>query len=105
MMKNKTSLTLGEVRDAYGEILGAYNELFPVHPASRTEGEDITGKFGKGEESLIDAASAKMREMGPKLKEAADQSGNAVIWRRGDSLEGLNQSLKCRIEAAIKFGI
>ena len=105
MMKNKTSLTLGEIRDAYGEILGAYNELFPVHPVSRTEGEDITEDFDKGTDFLIGTVSARLKEVSPMLKEIADQSGNAMVWRRGDPLDGLNQGLRNRIERALKFGI
>jgi len=27
--------TLTEIRDAYGEVLRAYNELFPLHPRER----------------------------------------------------------------------
>ncbi|MGO8988757.1 MAG: hypothetical protein ACLQGU_04320 [bacterium] len=99
------SLTRREIRDAYRDILSAYNELFPVHPITRQGGQGYEGSFEKGDESLIDLVKTKTREVGPELKEGADQSGHAVTWRRGAPLDGLNESLKCRIETAIKFRI
>jgi len=98
-------LELKEIRVAYGEILRAYNALFPLFPMMRTEGEDITENFEKGDESLNLMVRVKVRENIPKLKEAADQSGNAVSWHRGESLDGLNQNLKDRVEKALKLGI
>jgi len=98
-------LELKEIRVAYGEILRAYNLLFPLFPMMRTEGEDITEGFDKGDENLAESVRAKARENIPKLKEVADQSGNAVSWHRGEPLDGLNQSLKDRVEKALKLGI
>jgi hypothetical protein len=105
MRRKAFVLTLEEIRDTYVEILTAYNELFPVHPITRTEGEDITESFDKGNDFLIGTVNARFREISPKLREAANQSGNAVVWRRGDPLDDLPEGLKSRIEAAIKFGI
>jgi hypothetical protein len=104
-MSEKVQWTLGEIRVAYAEILRAYNELFPLHPQRKTECEDMTWSFEKGEESLFNMVRAKARENIPKLKEGADQSGNAVLWYRGEPLDGLNQGLRERVEIGLKFGI
>jgi hypothetical protein len=105
-MTEENQWMLEEIREAYAQILAAFNELFPVHPQRRIE-EDVSGgfSFDRGNDSFIDAFRRKTKEVLPKLKEAADQSGNAVSWYRGQSLEGLNQSLKDRVEKALKVGI
>lgn len=105
-MTQKVQWTLEEIRDAYGEILRAYNALFPLHPEKRTEGDDVRNGFDFKEEAFCsDAFRKKVTRVLSRLKEAADQSGNAVTWHRGQSLEGLNQSLKDRVEKALKLGI
>ena len=45
-----------------------------------------------------------MREISPRLKAAADQSGNAKTWHAGEPLNGLSQGMRERIEKALKFG-
>ncbi len=98
-------MTLQEIRQAYGEILRAFNTLYPLHPATRKEPQDITDNFDKGDESLIEAIRTKARKIFPKLKGTADQSGNVKVWHRGDPLEGLNRGMRERIEKALKLGI
>jgi hypothetical protein len=104
----KVQWTLKEIRDAYGEILRAYNALFPLHPQTRMEHEDIiidTVDSHRGDDDFHATFQAKAREILPKLKKAADQSGNAVTWHRGEPLESLNEGMRERIERALKFGI
>jgi hypothetical protein len=98
-------MELKEIRNAYREILAAFNEAFPPGLRLRTAGDDITENFDKGDESLIETVRAKAKERGPKLREAADESGNARVWRSGEPLEGLPQNMKERIERALKLGI
>ena len=108
-MTEQTDWPLQRIREAYSEILRAYNILFPLH---------ADGKRGKKEEKVVldafdpegnkfykKAFFRKMREVSLKLKVAADQSGNAQTWHAGESLEGLNERMKERIDRALKFGI
>ena len=97
-------MDLKEIRLAYREIVTAYNEAFPSDLKLRTE-EDITQSFDKGDESLIGTVSARFRETNPKLRAAANQSGNARVWQRGEPLDGLNEGMRERIEKAMRFGI
>jgi hypothetical protein len=105
-MIDKPQWTLKEIRDAYGEILRGYNAIFPLHPQAKIQREDIINTFdlNRGDD-IADEFKTKAKKILPKLKEAADQSGNALIWHRGESLDGLNQSMKERIEKTLKFGI
>ncbi len=99
---------LKEIRDAYGEALSAYNELFPLYHSGRVDRGEILPEglnIDLGEKDNINAFRKKATEMAFKLKEAADKSGNAVTWHRGESLEGLNQSLKKRVLKGLEFGI
>lgn len=98
-------MTLQEIRQAYGEILKAYNGIFPIHPETRIKFEDDTDILDRREEDFRAAFLWKAKKILPNLKEAADQSGNVKIWHRGDSLEGLNQGMKKRVEKALKLGI
>jgi len=41
----------------------------------------------------------------PRLKQAADESGNPKVWRRGDPVEMLPEGMKKRIEMAQQFGV
>jgi len=41
----------------------------------------------------------------PRLKKAADESGNPVVWHRGDPVEVLPEGMKKRIEMAQEFGV
>jgi hypothetical protein len=105
-MTEKAQWTLKEIRDAYGEILRTYNILFPLHPQTKIEREDVINTFDLNRgDNIADEFNAKAKKILPKLKEAADQSGNAVTWHRGEPLDGLNQSMKERIEKTLKFGI
>jgi hypothetical protein len=104
-MTSRSGWTLEEMRQAYGEILSAFNALFPVHPETRRKFEDETDMFDRNEEDFRAAFLWKAKKILPKLKEAADQSGNVKVWHRGDPLEGLNLGMKERIERALKLGI
>ncbi|MBM4305715.1 MAG: hypothetical protein FJ115_02050 [Deltaproteobacteria bacterium] len=98
--------TLEEIREAYREVLTLYNELFPLRVREKIDREEI---FPEAISHDFEVATDKFRknlaEKARNLKEAADRSGNAVTWHRGDLLEGLNEGLRKRIEAAIKLGI
>jgi len=59
----------------------------------------------KEDENLFLTFGEKYRKTFPELKIAANQSGNSVVWRVGEPLDDLNQSLRDRIERALKFGI
>jgi len=98
--------TLTEIRDAYGEALRAYNELFPLHPRGRKNYEEILPEgLSIDREEPINTFRKKATEINLKLKESADQSGNAVTWHRGDPLDGLDQNLRDRILRGLEFGI
>lgn len=94
---------LGEIREAYREALSIYNEL--SRPRDRVQVDAIEGDPAKSDEDFCSIIIKKAKESAPKLKEAADQSGDPVVWRRGDPLSGLNKSLRKRIEAGLKFCI
>jgi hypothetical protein len=47
----------------------------------------------------------KMRSIEPRLKQAADESGNPVVWYRGDPIKGLPEGMRQRVETAMRFGI
>jgi hypothetical protein len=97
-------MELKEIRQAYREILEAYNSRFPLHPQTRAGGEDISEPFGK-EEISFQLEFERTKEIRAKLKEAADRSGNAQVWERGKSLDGLDQGLRERVDKALNFGI
>ena len=106
-MIEKFQWTLKEIRGAYGEILRAYNAIFPLHPETRIKGEDVITDFldfDFGDNSIIER-NKMLTKISSKLKEAADRSGNAATWHRDEPLDGLNQSLRERIERALKLGI
>ena len=98
-------MTLQEIREAYGEILRAYNDLFPLHPQERKEHEETMENVGYVDIEFLQKFRTKGKEIISKLKEAADQSGNPVMWRRGEPLEDLNSGMKARILKAVEFGI
>lgn len=102
----KGQWTLKEIRDAYGEILKAFNATFPLHPQTKIQREDIVNTFdlNRGDD-IYDTFNAKAKKMLPKFRRIADQSGNASSWRRGEPLDGLNEGMRERIERALKFGI
>jgi len=104
-MSDRSEWTLKEIREAYGEILWAYNDLFPLHRQKRTEHEEPMESVDYGDIEFLENFRAKGKEIIPKLKEAADQSGNPVIWRRGESLEDLNPGMRGRILKGLEFGI
>ena len=107
-MSRRVQWSLKEIRSAYVEAVSAYNEIYPIHPPERisVEGiEEMGEEVLKGDECLVETFRKKAREITPKLKEAADQSGNAISWHCGQSLDGLNQGMKERIEKALRFGI
>ncbi len=49
--------------------------------------------------------SGKISLAAPRLQKAADESGNPVIWRRGDPVEKLPQGMRKRVETAMRFGV
>jgi hypothetical protein len=104
-MSGAENMTLREIREAYGEILAAYNEFFPVHPKTRGQTEAIEQLFDQGEDDPSVTTRKKMSAIFPKIKEAADKSGNPIVWHRGDPLDNLNPAMRKRIEKALKFGV
>jgi hypothetical protein len=96
---------LPKIREAYREILSAYDEICSLHPKISVKDEDITPPFDQGEDVSSFTVRKRMTAILPKIKEGADRSGNAVIWYRGDSLEGLSSGMRDRVERALKFGI
>jgi len=102
---SKKVWTLEEIREAYGEALRAYNELFSLQ-SRRIDREDLLPEgFSIDREEPISTFRKKATAIISKLKEAADQSGNAVTWHRGDPLDGLDQSFRNRVLRALEFGI
>jgi hypothetical protein len=96
-------LSIEEIREAYGEIIRAYNEIYPLHPQTRRLSlDEETSDFGRGDENFRVSINRKVRD---KLRQAANESGNPVIWYRGDPLDGLSPGMRERIEVALKFGI
>jgi hypothetical protein len=104
-MTEKIQWTLKEIREAYREILRGYDALFPIHPETKKKVEDMTPPLDYGEDGFFLTLRAKTKAVLPKMKEGAAKSGNPVIWRRGDPLEGLGREMRKRIEKAMKFGI
>jgi hypothetical protein len=96
--------TLKEIRESYMEILRAYNELFPLDPVMRKDPEETMDRIDINKENSH-KIMMKMREFAPRLRKAADESGNAVSWHCGQSMEDLNRGLRERIEKAIRLGI
>jgi predicted amidophosphoribosyltransferase len=45
--------------------------------------------------------SQKLSHARARLKKLADESGNPVIWRRGDPIEGLPEGMRRRVEKAL----
>lgn len=83
----------------------AYNELFSLQ-SRRIDREDLLPEgFSIDREKPIGTFRKKATETILKLKETMDRSGNAVTWRRGDPLDGLDQSLRERIKRGLEFGI
>ena len=106
-MTEKAQWSLKEIRDAYGEIFRAYNALFPLHPEARMHREDMIGAFDfdRGDDNFHATFHAKVKKILPKLKGAADRSGNSVTWRRGEPLDSLNKAMRDRIGKALRLGI
>jgi hypothetical protein len=98
-------MTLQEIREAYGEILRAYNDLFRAPFQINSNREEMIETVNFGDIEFLEKFRKEGKEILAKLKEAADQSGNPVIWHRGDPVAGLNAKIKERIERALKFGI
>lgn len=95
-----------EIRNAYREILTAYNVLFPLSPnIEKGKEEALPNCLGIDEESTCLRTMKALKKAHDGLKEAADRSGNVRIWRSGEPLEGFPQSLKERIELALRSGI
>lgn len=103
-MSGKILWALEEIREAYQEVLTLFNEL--SHHQERVEREEIFPEgLGPDFEMDTDKFRKGLTEKARELKEAADRSGNAVTWLRGNSLEGLSQELRERIETALTLGI
>ncbi len=101
-----TAWTLQKIREAYFENLELFNDrsLFLIRETNRKETElDTPDPDGLSpfESNLLE----KLKEVGPKLRAAADQSGNAQTWQIGQSLDGLSQGIKERVEKALLLGI
>ena len=103
-MNDQAQWPLQKIRDAYLDVLDLYNNLFPLRPERKSEREEEPNFFDLEEDPTISAVAARVDDIGPKLEEAADPSENCQIWRSGESLQGLNQGMKDRIEKALKFG-
>ena len=95
--------SLKEIRESYRDILLAYDAVFSISPDHR-EGDVESGGFNFDEKNFYQETKVKMEKVLPELKEKADHSGNAVVWRRGDSLCGLSGALRQRIETGLKYG-
>jgi hypothetical protein len=106
-MTSRSEWSLKEIRAAYSEILKAYNALFPIYPnIKREKDETIQDNFDPGGDKFYsEILPKKFRENFRRLQKAADQSGNPMIWHRGDPLDGLSPGMRERIERALKFGI
>jgi hypothetical protein len=98
-------ITLQEIREAYGEILRAYNELFPLHPQTRRKSKDETEIFDRGDQDFLKEVRMKLKKVFPKLRETADRSGNAQVWHRGEPLDKVTQGMRNRIGKALRLGI
>lgn len=105
-MNEKAQWSLAEIREAYRDILQAYNALSSPFSESKSnsEGEPETLEGTRDEESFK-MIRLKLRQVSRALKEGADRSGNVQVWRRGDPLDALNQGLRDRIEKALRWGI
>jgi hypothetical protein len=105
-MSEKNHWTLSKIREVYDEILRSYNVLFPLHPDRRVkEGAELDGFDPGGDNFYLEIFPEKAKRILPKLKRAADQSGNAQTWRAGESLDSLSQGMRERVNVARKFGI
>jgi hypothetical protein len=96
---------LPKIREAYREILNAYDEICPLHPKTSVKDEDITPPFDQGEDDSSFTVRKKMTGILQKIKDTADRSGNAIVWKRGDPVEGLPPGMRGRIEKALKVGV
>jgi hypothetical protein len=103
-MSDGSEWTLEKIRKAYGEVLWAWNELFPLHPQKRSDQEEPMESVDYGDIEFLETFRRKGKEIGGKLKKAADQSGNPVVWHRGDPLDSLTPGMKGRIKRALEFG-
>ena len=105
-MSEKNHWTLPKIREAYSEILGSYNVLFPIQLGGKKKDETVLDAFDpEGDNFYLDVFPKKAREVLRKLKKDADRSGNAQVWHKGEPLDSLNQRMKGRIEKALKYGI
>lgn len=102
-MKEKSLWTLQEIRQAYSEILEAYNVLFPLWCEGRKEEGMAPDTFDPPEDRVAFVRESK--EILSKLREGADHSGNAQTWHIGEPTNGLSHGMKQRINKALKFGI
>jgi hypothetical protein len=103
-MSSEPEWTLEKMREAYGKNLRAYNEIFPLHPQTTMRREDESENFNQGDQDFLDIFRVKAKKIFPKVKDGADQSGNPVVWRRGDPLDSLSPAMRGRVERALKFG-
>jgi hypothetical protein len=104
-MSNEFEWTLQRIREAYGDILRAWNDLFPLYPQKGSDQQEPMESIDFGDIEFLEKCRRKGKEIGIKLKKAADQSGNAVVWRRGDPVDGLPNGIRERVERALKLGI
>lgn len=105
-MSEKPQWSLREIRAAYTEILRAYNALLPLNPdIKKMEEETLSDSIEIDEEGSYLKTMKRLKKAHNSLKEGANESGNPQVWHRGESLNGLNQGMKERIERGLKFGI
>lgn len=104
-MSDRGQWPLQKIRESYLDVVDLYNDLFPLRPGRKSGTEEDPNFFDLEEDPAILAVPGKEGEMGPKLEEAAGLSQNCQIWRRGESLQGLNESLRHRIARALEFGV
>lgn len=106
-MNEKIRWTLQEIRKVYAENLKFWNGLYPIHLRERGNVEEVMedtiehGDIGTELKEFCERA----KEVMPRLKEAADLSGNSRVWRKGEPLDDLPRGLRERIEKALNFGI
>lgn len=104
-MSEKLQWSLREIRNAYGEILRAYNALFPLSPDVERGEEVMADSPDTDEESSYLSTMKSLKKAHNSLKEAAKESGNAQCWRVGEPLDGVNERMRARISKALELGI
>jgi len=98
-------MNLQKLREAYLENLKAYNSVHPIEIDGIRKGIMIETIEEEKEKFLYEYFDQRAKKILKDLKNSVKFSGNAQIWKRGDSLENLNLGMKERVEKALRFGI